>query len=239
VNETEEGDPYARYQTVRVLNLKQRLQGEKDTLGLYVTGHPIDDYDPELSQFMRTRLDNVYAKREDQWLAGMVVASRTMKTKRGKTIAFLTLDDRRARIEVALFGDSFEKYRDIIHNDRLLIVKGEVSEDDYSGGLKVSAKEVLTMPQARTVFSQGLQLMVHREHLQGHNWQRLQELLRARQVAGDAPATRLALRVSNDIGCGLVRCASPWRLSVDDDLLQELRYLLGENAVRMNYRRIG
>jgi DNA polymerase-3 subunit alpha len=239
VNETADGDPYARYQNVRVLNLKQRLQGEKDTLGLYVTGHPIDDYDPELSQFMRTRLDNVYAKREDQWLAGMVVASRTMKTKRGKTIAFLTLDDRRARIEVALFGDSFERYRDIIHNDRLLIVKGEVSEDDYSGGLKVSAKEVLTMPQARTVFSQGLQLTVQREHVEGKNWPRLQALLSARQVLGDAPATRLALQVSNDVGCGLVRCASPWRLSVDDDLLQELRYLLGDDAVQMSYRRIG
>ena len=232
-------DTYERYLGARPLNLKQRLKGEKDTLGLYVTGHPIDDYDPELSQFMRIRLDNVYAKREDQWLAGMVVASRTMKTKRGKTIAFLTLDDRRARIEVALFGDSYEKYRDIIQNDRLLIVKGEVSEDDYSGGLKVSAKEVLTMPQARTVFSQGLQLQVQTEHILPKNLARLQELLTPRQVLGDAPATKLELHVSNAIGRGVVRCASPWRLTVDDDLIQELRYLLGDDAVRMRYRRIG
>jgi len=232
-------DTYERYQGARALNLKQRLKGEKDTLGLYVTGHPIDDYDPELSQFMRIRLDNVYAKREDQWLAGMVVASRTMKTKRGKTIAFLTLDDRRARIEVALFGDSYEKYRDIIQNDRLLIVKGEVSEDDYSGGLKVSAKEVLTMPQARTVFSQGLQLQVQAEHILPKNLARMQELLTPRQVLGDAPATKLELHVANDVGRGVVRCASPWRLTVDDDLIQELRYLLGDDAVRMRYRRIG
>ncbi|MGB1346261.1 MAG: DNA polymerase III subunit alpha, partial [Pseudomonadales bacterium] len=237
VNET--GDPYARYENVRVLNLKQRLQGEKDTLGLYVTGHPIDDYDAELAKFMRASLDNIYAKREDQWLAGMVVAHRTMKTKRGKTIAFLTIDDRRARIEVALFGDSYDKYRDIIQNDRLLIIKGEVGEDDYSGGLKVSAKEVLTMTQARTVFSQGLQINVQPEHLQGDTWPRLQALLSARQVLGDAPATRLAIQVSNNIGAGLIRCASPWRLSIDDDLLQELRYLLGDQAVQMSYRRIG
>jgi len=232
-------DVYERYQGARPLNLKQRLKGEKDTLGLYVTGHPIDDYEGELSQFMRTRLDNVFAKREDQWLAGMVVASRTMKTKRGKTIAFLTLDDRRARIEVALFGDSFEKYRDIIQNDRLLIVKGEVSEDDYSGGLKVSAKEVLTMPQARTVFSQGLQLQVQEQHAQDNELQKLLDLLTPRRVSGDAPATRLELHVGNHLGRGVVRCASPWRLTVDDDLMQELRYLLGDDAVHMHYRRIG
>jgi DNA polymerase-3 subunit alpha len=230
-------DPYERYDYARPLNLKQRLKGEKDTLGLYVTGHPIDDYDAELAKFMRCRLDQVLPKREDQWIAGMVVAHRTMKTKRGKTIAFLTLDDRRARMEVALFGDSYERYRDVIQNDRLLIVKGEVSEDDFSGGLKVSAREILTMPQARTVFAQGLQLSVGTGHASGKGLQELQGLLSQRQVQGDTPATRLEIKVQNQLGQGVVRCASPWRLTVDDDLLQDLRYMLGDDAVQMRYRR--
>lgn len=167
----------------------------------------------------------------------MVVAHRTMKTKRGKTIAFLTLDDRRARMEVALFGDSYERYRDVIQNDRLLIVKGEVSEDDFSGGLKVSAREILTMPQARTVFAQGLQLSVGTGHASGKGLQELQGLLSQRQVQGDTPATRLEIKVQNQLGQGVVRCASPWRLTVDDDLLQDLRYMLGDDAVQMRYRR--
>ncbi|MCP4789255.1 MAG: hypothetical protein GY881_03360, partial [Gammaproteobacteria bacterium] len=57
--------------------------------------------------------------------------------------------------------------------------------------------------------------------------------------SGDAPATRLELHVGNHLGRGVVRCASPWRLTVDDDLMQELRYLLGDDAVHMHYRRIG
>ena len=229
---------YERHLAARPLTLKQRLKGEKDTLGLYVTGHPIDSYDHELGRFLRCRLDQLVAKKDKQWIAGLVVASRTMKTKRGKTIAFLTLDDRRARVDVALFGDSYEKYRELLQNDRLLIVEGEVSEDDYSGGLKVSAQQILTMPQARTVFSKGLRLSVAPEFAQGKGLQQLLGILTPHQVRGDAPAAKLELQYQNSVGRGVIRCASPWRLEVEDDMLQELTYLLGDDAVKMRYRKL-
>ena len=229
---------YERHLAVRPLTLKQRLKGEKDTLGLYVTGHPIDSYDHELGRFLRCRLDQLVAKKDKQWIAGLVVASRTMKTKRGKTIAFLTLDDRRARVDVALFGDSYEKYRELLQNDRLLIVEGEVSEDDYSGGLKVSAQQILTMPQARTVFSKGLCLSVAPDFAQGKGLQQLLGILTPHQVRGDTPAAKLELQYENSVGRGVIRCASPWRLEVEDDMLQELAYLLGEDAVKMRYSKL-
>ena len=229
---------YERHITTRSLTLKQRLKGEKDTLGLYVTGHPIDSYDHELGRFLRCRLDQLMAKKDKQWIAGLVVASRTMKTKRGKTIAFLTLDDRRARIDVALFGDTYEKYRELLQTDRLLIVEGEVSEDDYSGGLKVSAQQILTMPQARTVFSKGLRLSIAPDFAQGKGLQQLLGILSPHQVYGDKPAAKLELQYENSVGRGVIRCASPWRLEVGDDMLQELVYLLGAHAVKMRYRKL-
>ena len=229
---------YERHITTRSLTLKQRLKGEKDTLGLYVTGHPIDSYDHELGRFLRCRLDQLMAKKDKQWIAGLVVASRTMKTKRGKTIAFLTLDDRRARIDVALFGDTYEKYRELLQTDRLLIVEGEVSEDDYSGGLKVSAQQILTMPQARTVFSKGLRLSIAPDFAQGKGLQQLLGILSPHQVYGDKPAAKLELQYENSVGRGVIRCASPWRLEVEDDMLQELVYLLGAHAVKMRYRKL-
>jgi DNA polymerase-3 subunit alpha len=229
---------YVRHMGARSLTLKQRLKGEKDTLGLYVTGHPIDSYDHELGRFLRCRLDQLIPKKEKQWIAGLVVASRTMKTKRGKTIAFLTLDDRRARVDVALFGESYEKYRDLLQNDRLLIVEGEVSEDDYSGGLKVSVQQILTMPQARTIFSKGLRLSIAPDFAQGKGLQQLLGILTPHQVRGDAPAAKLELQYENSVGRGVIRCASPWRIEVEDDMLQELAYLLGDDAVKMRYRKL-
>jgi DNA polymerase III alpha subunit len=64
---------YERHITTRSLTLKQRLKGEKDTLGLYVTGHPIDSYDHELGRFLRCRLDQLMAKKDKQWIAGLQV----------------------------------------------------------------------------------------------------------------------------------------------------------------------
>ncbi|MDC9720372.1 MAG: DNA polymerase III subunit alpha [Gammaproteobacteria bacterium] len=229
---------YERHINARPLTLKQRLKGEKNTLGLYVTGHPIDGYDHELECFLRCRLDQLMPKKDKQWIAGLVVASRTMKTKRGKTIAFLTLDDRRARVDVALFGDSYEKYRDLLQNDRLLIIEGEVSEDDYSGGLKVTAQQILTMPQARTVFSKGLRLCIGSNFAQGKGLQQLLEILTPHQVKGDAPAAKLELQYQNHVGQGVIRCASPWRIQVEDDMLQDLAYLLGDDGVKMRYRKL-
>ena len=229
---------YERHISARPLTLKQRLKGEKDTLGLYVTGHPIDGYDHELGRFLRCRLDQLVAKKDKQWIAGLVVASRTMKTKRGKTIAFLTLDDRRARVDVALFGETYDKYRELLHNDRLLIIEGEVSEDDYSGGLKVSAQQILTMPQARAVFSNGLRLSIAPDFAQGKGLQQLLGILTPHQVRGDTPAAKLELQYENSVGRGVIRCASPWRIEVEDDMLQDLAYLLGDDAVKMRYRKL-
>ena len=229
---------YERHISARPLTLKQRLKGEKDTLGLYVTGHPIDGYDHELGRFLRCRLDQLVAKKDKQWIAGLVVASRTMKTKRGKTIAFLTLDDRRARVDVALFGETYDKYRELLNNDRLLIIEGEVSEDDYSGGLKVSAQQILTMPQARAVFSSGLRLLIAPDFAQGKGLQQLLGILAPHQVRGDAPAAKLELQYENSVGRGVIRCASPWRIEVEDDMLQDLAYLLGDDAVKMRYRKL-
>jgi DNA polymerase-3 subunit alpha len=113
-----------------------------------------------------------------------------------------------------------------------------VSEDDYSGGLKVSVQQILTMPQARTVFSKGLRLSIARDFAQGKGLQQLLGILAPHQVRGDTPAAKLELQYQNSVGRGVIRCASPWRIEVEDDMLQELAYLLGDDAVKMRYRKL-
>ena len=68
--------------------------------------------------------------------AGLVIAARVMVTKRGNRIGICTLDDRSGRLEVMLFTDALDKYQQLLEKDRILIVSGQVSFDDFSGGLK-------------------------------------------------------------------------------------------------------
>jgi DNA polymerase-3 subunit alpha len=74
---------------------------------------------------------------------------RVMKTKRGDTMGFITLDDRSGRIEVAVFADTYTQYKDKLIKDALLIVEGQVSQDDYSGGIKMRADSVVSLTDAR------------------------------------------------------------------------------------------
>ncbi|MFN3235280.1 MAG: DNA polymerase III subunit alpha, partial [Gammaproteobacteria bacterium] len=111
-----------------------RLSGEKEVLGMYVTGHPLDRYRKELDIITTSTIKALQpANNQLVVVAGLVIALRTMNTKRGDRMAFMTLDDNAGSIEIAVFADSFAEYRDLLIKDQLLIVEGEVSVDDYSG----------------------------------------------------------------------------------------------------------
>src|SRR5690554_6026333 len=100
-------DPYERYRHVPEWTLRERLNGERETLGLFVTGHPFDEYEAEVRRFISTKLVDVEPSSSPQKVAGMVVDMRVMKNKRGDSMCFVTLDDRSGRLEVALFADVY------------------------------------------------------------------------------------------------------------------------------------
>lgn len=86
------------------------LEGERDTLGLYLTGHPINQYLKELKHYTSGRLKDVHPTERGKTMkaAGLVVATRVMMTKRGSKMGLVTLDDKSARLEVMLFTEAFE-----------------------------------------------------------------------------------------------------------------------------------
>lgn len=124
------------------------LEGERETLGLYLIGHPINAYLSELKHYTTWRLKDAQPTRRDgaATVAGLVIAARVMTTKRGTRIGLLTLDDCSGRMEVMLFSEALERYLDLIETDRIVVVTGQVSFDDYNGGLRMSAREVLIFP---------------------------------------------------------------------------------------------
>ena len=86
-----------------------------------------------------------------------MIAARVMVTKRGNRIGICTLDDRSGRLEVMLFTDALDKYQQLLKKkDRILIVSGQVSFDDFSGGLKMTAREVMDIDEAREKYVAGL-----------------------------------------------------------------------------------
>lgn len=141
---------------------KVRLEGERETLGLYLTGHPVDEYLKELTKYTSCRLNEAAPTRRDQSLtvAGLVIAARVMTTKRGTRIGLMTLDDRSGRMEVMLYSEALDRYAEWLEKDKILVVSGQVSFDDFNGGLKMSAREVMDLGSAREKFARGLSISI-------------------------------------------------------------------------------
>lgn len=210
---------------------KARLGGEKDTLGLYLTGHPIDEYENEIQHFIRNRIKDLQPARGDnQNIAGLVVDMRVMKNKKGDKMAFITLDDRTGRIDVSVFSDVFAEYQHLLNKDAVLLVEGEVIFDDYSGSLKVRSKKVMKLVDARSHYARRLVLEVSHEQVDGHFEQILSSILS--EQPGQLPV-RIDYR-REDARASLM-LGEQWQVSPSDELMLEFRQWLGKNAAKVEY----
>ncbi|MHA7855626.1 DNA polymerase III subunit alpha [Marinobacter shengliensis] len=224
-------DPYADVAHVREWPEKERLKGEKDTLGIYLTGHPFDEYEREVRRFVRNSIADLKPNKSPQRVAGLVVAQRTMKTRTGSTMCFITLDDRSARIEATLFSEAFFKNRELLQSDQVIVVEGQVSHDDYSGQMKMRVSSVMDVATARQQFSRGIRLALHAEQLQNGLLDKLDDTLRPFRNEGSP----VWIEYSSAEARTRIELGESWRVQPDDNLLFELRHLVGEKSVELVY----
>jgi DNA polymerase-3 subunit alpha len=229
-------------QTLPEWDEDQRLSFEKETLGLYLTGHPIVKYLEELTHFTSGRLgeltvdagagDGEYgARRErDAVVAGLVVAVRTRNSQSGRQ-AFVTLDDQSGRIEVAIFSDAYQQYGHLIVKDRLLVVEGGIAHDDFTGGVRMRARVVYDIDQARVHFAKRLEIRIGvGRAVNGFLSDLAQTLGPFRE--GRCP---VFVRYENDDARAAFRLGDDWHVLPSDELVSRLRHLVGERNVRVRY----
>ena len=143
---------------------KEKLKKEKESLGLYLTGHPIDEYQKELSQMVDKKLiELVPEKWKKIWVAGLIVESRSKVTKSGSRMGFVSLDDKSARLEIVLRPAVFESAREMINVDQIAIFYGEVAEDNFNGGIQMSAEQVVSLPEYRVENSRAIKIFSHQK----------------------------------------------------------------------------
>lgn len=225
-------DVYADFQRTRPWSAKERLGGEKDTLGLYISGHPIDEYESEVRKFAPTRIADLRGDAKgDQVIAGLVNSTRTMKTQRG-TMAVLQLDDRSARIEITVYSETYNEHRDLLQKDQIIIVEGRVAQDDYSGGLVMRARSVRSLDQARQDYASALTIQISDDMVCESFTERLQNTL-ASASGGTCPVW---LEYSQPHNRARFRCGERWQVVPSDDLLQALKECVGSDRVSLNYR---
>ena len=218
----------------------QRLAGEKETLGLYLTGHPIERYRAELKNIVTAPLAELVEAAESPRgqknersvvVAGLVVDLRTRSTQSGARMAFVTLDDRTARMEIRVFTRVFEQYRALLANDRLLVVQGSLAYDDYSGGMRMTAERVYDVDLARETFARRLVVDVEARQA-GNGFVRSLADALSPFCEGSCP---VGIRYTGSGAQAQITLGDQWRVHPTDELLHRLRELAGEERVRVVY----
>jgi DNA polymerase-3 subunit alpha len=223
--------------------LREQLAQEKLSLGFYLGGHPYQEYAAELANFVKHKLSDItpsmvqqpagsggYTKRVEVKLVlgGIVNGVRILQTRRGK-MAVVTLDDGTAPIEVTVFSELYDLNRPWIKDDELLVVRGKLSYDEYSGGMRVTAEEVFDFASARAIFAKRLDITCS-----------INAPVRVSQMAeilkplsgGKCP---VVINYSNLLASVPLRLGDAWQVTLPDMLINDLRALLGAENVRIVY----
>ena len=221
--------------------LSQKLAGERETLGHYLSGHPLDPYRDDLRALVGTdlgELDKLWSGapqgEKKGWrpevgvvIAGQVVALR----KKGDSQVFVQLEDGRGRIECSVFAEAYTQLAPLLTRDRILIVQGGLREDEFSGGFSLRVRQCWDYAQLCSSHAQRLSLRLDMR-VPGL-WERIDGLL-ARHRPGATPLRLDLLLKSGDRGvAGVLDLNGPKSVRVDTELLDALRAQPGVRTVKV------
>lgn len=209
------------------------LDGERETLGLYLTGHPINRFRQELRHYVAGFLSEINETRKNELvaIAGLVIDVRVIVNKRGQRFAVVTLDDKSARMDVMLYSNEYESYQHLLEKDRILWAKGEVRFDNFSGGNRMVAREVMSIDQARQSFLRSMAITVTSEQMQNGLAERLQSEIKP-FAEGTCP---LLIHYRGEKAAVTLAAGTQWYVQPTDELIHNLRDLLGEQWVSLEF----
>ncbi len=199
---------------------QERLQQEKELLGFYVSGHPLDTYRETWK-----RAVNIDLGRPDHFIAnakysllGIVTSVRSIFTKKGRPMAFLQIEDYNGVIELVVFSDQWEQYREEIEVDSILACSGRM--DLSRGDPKFIVETILKPDELKAIETREIHIRLER------NTMSEEELYNLRSYLFDHKGTcPLYLHMNNTKGKRetVIKASSQITLSSSQDVLEELK----------------
>ena len=227
--------------------LLQRLGGERDTLGFYLSGHPFDPHREDVRDLVGTDLgavEKIWSANsggggggEKRWrpevqtvLAGQVVGVR----RKGESQIFIQLEDGRGRVECSAFSDAMAEFGHLMTKDRILVVKGGLREDEFNGGFALRIRQCWDFDEVCANYATRLSLRLDLRQ-QRPVWQRVNALL-DRHRPGRTPL-RLDLLLDDAEGgiAGMLDVAGESAVRIDSRLIEALRADPAVRALKVRY----
>ena len=223
---------------------KERLTAEKEALGMYLTGHPLDAYKDELKQLITHTLatiENMDTLEGGKFtklpviLGGIISTVRVQNTDNGKR-AFFTLDDGSGYMEIAAFTQTYETFGHLIIKDELVLVEGTLSADMRTGSIRLRVEALHDMASARNTFARRLLLTVPQAKTGNGLVADLKQIITPSPEEGenDRHCPIFVTYVTEQTTAQL-RLGRQYKAPVSDTAIVKIKNLLGDNNVHLQY----
>jgi len=220
-----------------------RLAGERETLGLFLTGHPITEYQREITPVTSGRIAEVGGAKPvgagegNPWrtpgrsvtVAGLVLEVR----KRGGRTSFI-LDDRSGRLEVTMFEDVYQQFRHLVTRDAILVVEGALRWDDFIDDWRLAAKKITHIDQVREQYARRLVLRWPATARNGDGRKLVKALEQALKPSQGGKCA-VAVRYSGQAAAAIVQFGEAWNVRPSRELIDRLGAIVGRDGVELMY----
>ncbi len=228
------------YPEVRPWSERTLLGYEKELLGFYVTGHPLDRFESEMGLYGVTSTetlstDSDLRNNSEVTAAGVVSTMREISLKSGDgRMAFVTLEDKTGEIEVIVFSSAYEEYEEVIKSGEPLLIRGNIQEEGDPGNTtrRIRCDEVTTLMSQRESKIKRVEVQLGVDEVDNGQLKQLRQVLQRHR--GDC-RTSLIFEMKTAQGTGRAQLALPedYAARPTDELMMSIERIFGPDTVRL------
>ena len=210
-----------------------RLKGEKDTLGLYLTGHPIDVYRNELKAFVPCQINELTPTRRGVTtvFAGLVVDIANFPNR-----MMMTLDDGTARIEISANHERFNRFKEVIQLDKVVVIEGEIYEREGFDRPMGRLTKAFSLNEIRQKRANSIKITLQVAHYSKTLSRDLQHILMPYTNVDMSTHIPVILYLDYDYASTELHLGLSWKVAPLDELLAKLRDYFGKEALHIEYQ---
>ena len=206
---------------------KELLSFEKESLGFYISGHPLSRFENEIKHFTNANTQNLQEVKNGREIsiAGIISKYRTQVTKKGDKMAFATLEDLQGSTEVIVFPDVFKASGNLIEGEEPVLIKGNISTEEDS--TKIIAREIFPLTNIRERLSSNVHINLKAVGLEKDMLVRLRKILSSSKGKNNL-FLHLFFPDKSQINIGVDKT---FQVSTTESMVKEIENLFGDEAV--------
>ena len=210
-----------------------RLKGEKDTLGLYLTGHPIDVYRSELKAFIPLKINELTPTRRGQTtvFAGLVLDVANFPNR-----IMITLDDGTARIEVSCNHERFQRFKDIVQVEQVVVIEGEIYEREGFDRPMARLSKAFSLNEIRQKRANHIRIQPTQDLMTPALAQELQQIILPFCNIDLCQHIPVQIAIEQNYATAELHLGQNWKVAPLDELLVKLRDYFGKESVYIEYQ---